>query len=186
MHTQTSTSQLYETRRHLYTTIMVQIFVIFILTIIAYNPKNTQNKQNFQIEFKDFNQNLPKFLHIFILPINLICIICVTFHRLWSMAIYLPFRYLFLYLMFGSATKVPLVYGPILVIEIVIQIFLHLFAIKLVQVKREKARGQIGNDQNNSIFSTNISSPKIIVPKADPPSYVEVSTNPAKYPILQF
>ena len=90
-----------QARRRLLQGITLQMLFILILTLIAFTHKDIiqeetpTNPRPFVSTFTDSNSSLPKLLYIFIIPINIVCVVFIAASRLSLLAIYLPFRYLF-------------------------------------------------------------------------------------------
>ena len=110
--------------------------------------------------------------HLLETPITVVGVILVSIESVACLAVFLPFRYLYLFVLIGSSLAVPLIYGPVLVVELVLQVYYHILVLRLYREKENAVPGTLGT------------SPKSVT-SDDPPTYGEVEKNGSQFAIIQ-
>jgi len=164
-----NSSPVYKTRHRLYVSILFQLVLIVLIVVISLHSKPVPTADDHRPLSR---ANLLNLTLIISFPIEIIALVILASGSLILGAIYLPIRYLYMSLLIGCCIEAPVLYVLCVLTEVAVQIYLHLYVIRLREQQSGSSRTDLESDSRRSsrgkIFSVSKDSTEI-----DPPSYNE-------------
>ena len=170
------------------TSLVVQIFVVFIIAAISYT-NDTGSEVNIKATPPPVTHDLvpadhSEILKLFLAPINVVGLIFAASRNFHLLILYFPIRWFCSYLLVECAKRHLLLYLPGILAEISVQICLAIFIYKIHRLGNACNANTNSNINEKENISQNSNLPNIVIetPIPPPPSYVEVTRNPENYP----